>query len=154
MSFTTFTAGTTIRSADINANFAAIADGSEVNNNVWTAYTATFYKSDGTTPIDSPTQECNYNKIGKQVTVSVYYYDTEDPGGDVIKVSLPVAAKSRTHDRLIGVGYQGVIDAGSLCYGYIGNAETAKATIRKADNSAWNSASNNTIMITLKYEAA
>ena len=59
MSFNTFTASTKIQSAKINENFTNIANGTEVNNVVWTSWTPATTGFSG-----SPSVSGVYTQIG------------------------------------------------------------------------------------------
>lgn len=94
MAFTSFSPNTQIKSSEINANFTAIANGSEVANTAWTSWTPTL--AGGFT--DSKwNKTCRYIRIGKTVIARFRIIaNTTTPlsaGGDPT-FTLPVTASA------------------------------------------------------------
>lgn len=104
MTLTTFTANTKIKSAPVNANFAGLADGTEIAAGAiafsklaataWSSFTPSTTGFSGT-----PTESGRYIQFGKLV-VGVYAV-TGTSNATTLTFTLPVAAQA--NDRYIGI---------------------------------------------------
>lgn len=146
----TFTPESVIRSAELNANFSGLADGSEIldgaitnaklatgageSGGAWTSWTPTWTGA----ATSNSTVEAKYTQIGKTVIgkVSIVFAGGNKPNSTGLLFSLPVTATAAPDSNFL-IGDAAFTDTGTIGYtGFVYQSTTTTAGFRvnKADS--------------------
>lgn len=126
MAFISFSPNTTIKSADVNSNFAAIASGAEVANTAWTDWTPTYSAGGSMTFGTITTNHAKYIQVGKIVFFTIYFTGTTGGSADpAINFSLPVAAKAGVQSNFAAA----ILDGGTALGGRANQSGSGSSTV-------------------------